>query len=401
MKKNLISLVIVLFVSNSTVNAQWPQWRGPKRDGFSTEINLLKSWPTEGPKLLWSCNTIGDGYSSAVIQDERIYITGKRDTTRIMTAMDLSGKMIWERKIGDVNDPNDLGECSTPTLYKDKLYTFTKPGNLYCVDARTGAVDWAVNIPDKFGEDSHVCESPLVVDNKVIVSPLGEKTTLTALNSVTGETIWKSEHIADKTAYVSPILVQGKDKRLIVTNAREHIFAADLDTGKIVWQEKISSETFVPLPDNNQIYFPSCMMLNIGPDLDSFNIQWRDTLKRKMFGGAVKLGSRLFGTYEEKPGIFCLDWQTGKQLAINNEIKGATLLAADGMIYSYEENSGRVSLLKPTDKSIDIVGSFKVKSGEGPHLAHMSIGNGILFIRHGNTLMAYDIKQQKKSTKVF
>ena len=80
-------------------------------------------------------------------------------------------------------------------------------------------------------------------------------------------------------------------------------------------------------------------------------------------------------------------------IAAYSGIRGANLLAADGMIYSYEDKRGRVSLLKPTDNNIDIVGSFKVKLGKGPHLAHMSIGNGILFVRHGDALMAYDIKR--------
>ena len=396
MKKYLF----LLLVFNNPVFAQWPQWRGPMRDGFSPETNLLKSWPAEGPKLLWSCNTIGDGYSSAVIQGKKIYITGKRDTARIITAMDLNGKMIWEKKIGDVNDPNDLGECSTPTLYKDKLYTFTMPGDIYCMDANSGTVDWKVNIPEKFGEESHVCESPLVVDDKVIVTPFGEKTTIIALNRITGETLWQSEHIDDKTAYVSPVLVQGANKKIIVTNGRKYVLAVDSDTGEIIWKGDISSESFVPVPNNHQVYIPSCMMLNINPEMGRVNTRWHDDIKVKVFGGAVRLGSRIFGTYEDGSGIFCLNWQTGERLAVNNEIKGANLLAADGMIYSYEQNNGRVSLLKSIGKNIDIVGSFEVKLGQGEHLAHMSIGDGILFIRHGKTLMAYDIKQTQSLAKI-
>ncbi|MBN2181042.1 MAG: PQQ-binding-like beta-propeller repeat protein [Sedimentisphaerales bacterium] len=392
-------LFILLFIFNNLAYAQWPQWRGPMRDGFSPETNLLKSWPAEGPRLLWSCDTIGDGYSSAIIQDKTIYITGKRDTARIMTALDLNGKIIWQKEIGKTKSEEDLGECSTPTLYQDKLYTVTVPGDICCVDTGTGTADWEISIPNQLGETSHFCESLLVVDNKVMVTPFGEKTTLIALNRVTGKTIWQSEHIADKTAYVSPILVQGQDKKIVVTNGREHIIAADVDTGEIKWQENISSETFIPLADKNRIYFPSCMMLNINPDLSGFNAQWQDNSKRKTFGGAVKLGNRIYGTFEEEAGIFCLDWDTGKQLTLNTKIKGANLLAADGMIYSYEQNNGRVSLLKPTDNSIDIVGSFEVKPGEGEHLAHMSIGNGILFVRHGNVLMAYDIKQTQSGTK--
>jgi len=181
------ALFLLLLGLNTAAYAQWPQWRGPQRDGSSPETNLLKSWPAGGPKLLWSCATIGEGYSSAVIQDDTIYITGRKDSVRMMTAMDLKGKPAWQKKIGKTEGKEDLGECSTPTLHGGKLYTVTVPGDICCVDAQTGTVDWEVSLPDQLGEASHICESPLVVDDKVIVTPCGEKAMLLALNRTTGK----------------------------------------------------------------------------------------------------------------------------------------------------------------------------------------------------------------------
>ncbi len=391
MKQHLILFVFVVLAFNSPVFAQWPQWRGPMRNGVSPETNLLKSWPKEGPKLLWSCD-IGMGYSSAVIQDQRIYITGTKETNRVMTVMDLHGTTIWEKTLGDSDSEDKSGECSTPTLHEGKIYSFTGAGNLYCLEAKDGTVDWVVNIPERFGQENHFCESPLVVDDTVIMSPYGKITTIVALNRLTGETLWQSECIEDSTAYVSPLLVQGQDKKIVVTNGRKHVLAVDLATGKIVWKGDISAESFVPIPAAHQIYIPSGMMLTIDPDQTNVDTPWQDNQKINVFGGGVKLGDRIYATFENSSGLICLDWQTGQQVALNKSIKGGCLIAADGMIYSYEDKRGRVSLIKPLDDAMEIVSSFRVRQGEGRHLAHMSIGHGILFIRHGDVLMAYDIQ---------
>ncbi len=402
-----IASIVAFFFICLNINAQWPQFRGPNRDGFSNEINLLKTWPTEGPELVWSSDTIGDGFSSAIIHDKIIYVSGRRDSSAIITAFDLNGKLIWQENIGISNNKFNWGESSTPTFYNGKLYTITIPGDVCCVDAKTGALEWKVNLPHKFGGQSSdyfiedlFCESPLVVDGKVIVTPGGNNTTVVALNRTSGETIWVSKTISDRNSYVSPVLVQNKNKKLIVTRTKENVLAVDFYTGDIVYQKKVYTEGFVPLPNKNQVYFPHCMLLDIDTSFSSFNSLWQDTLSLNVWGGAVKVNDQIFATYETTSGIFSLDWETGKQVAFNKGIRGANLLAADGMIYSYEDKRGRVSLLKPTEDSIKIVGFFKVPLGEGANLAHMSIANGLLFVRHGKFLMAYDIKQTgSKSSK--
>jgi hypothetical protein len=135
-------------------------------------------------------------------------------------------------------------------------------------------------------------------------------------------------------------------------------------------------------------------MLNISNDLSSFNFQWSDTVKVSPLGGTVRLGNRIYGTFANIKGLFCMDWETGKILSINKEVSSANLLVADGMIYGYEDRNGRVFLIKPNGVNTDMVSSFRIKTGSGAHLAHLSIANGTLFIRHGKYLMAYDVKHQ-------
>ncbi len=396
------SLFAFIFI-HQLMYAQWPQWRGPMRDGSSSEINLLKTWPPEGPLLVWSSDTIGDGYGSAIIQDGVVYVAGTRDSSEIITAFDINGKLIWQKRFGKALKDTEgwMAQVSTPTFYKNKIYALTASGEISCINSKTGALNWTISTPGKFegavGCKSMFCESPLVSDDKVILTPCSKNHTLIALNSSTGETIWASESIADTGNFVSPVMIRGEDKKLIITNTQKFFMAVDLNTGKFVWKER-GSATYVPLPGDKQVYFSGFKeggrMLNISEDLGSFNFTWCDSLKIKNMGGAVKLGNRIFGTYENRKGIFCVDWETGKKQLYDNEIRGANLLAADGMIYSYEDRTGRISLLKPTVDKIEVAGSFKVLQGNGANLAHMSIGNGILFVRHGKTLMAYNIKKQ-------
>ena len=289
---------------------------------------------------------------------------------------------------------------STPTFYQGKVYAVGKQGDVVCLDAKTGVSIWTLNLRTQFAGDREnvFCESLIVVDGRVLVTPGGNSTTMVALDSTTGETVWTSESLNDQVRFVSPVLIQAKEKKLIVTMTRNYYLAVDSESGKIVWQEKGFSNYFVPLPGGRQVHFSSSKngskMLAISEDLKVFQYKWRDDLFLKQSGGAVKLGDRLFGTFERGAGIVCLHWDTGRQLAVNKGIRGANLLAADGMIYSYEDKRGRISLLKPLEDEIEVVSSFKVPLGKGPHFAHLSLANGVLFVRHGNTLMAYDIKHQ-------
>lgn len=393
--RNVFTAIVVCTFACSNVTAQWNQFRGPMRDGFSSETNLLKQWPADGPKLVWFSDTVGEGFSSAVIKDKIVYTTGKRDTLEVLTALDSNGKLIWQTALGKAFLNEWPESRSTPTLYKGNLYTVTLLGNLCCVDSKTGKLVWNLDIRKSFGggENENFCESPLIEDDKIIITPGGKITTMVALNTSNGETIWKTESIADSNNYVSPVLIRNGDHKIVFTNVLHYYLAVDFNTGKIIWKDTLPTKNFVPLPNEQKVYvtgFQGGRMLSL--DEKTINTLWTDTIGANILGGAVKFGNRIYSS-SVRSGLCCIDINTGKILGINKEIKLANLLVADGMIYSYQDRNGKVSLLKPNDTNAEVVSSFKITRGTGPHIAHMSIADGLLYVRHGRYLMAYSIKQ--------
>jgi outer membrane protein assembly factor BamB len=399
-----VAVSIIFFISVINASAQWPQWRGPLRDGISKETNLLKVWPAEGPKFAWSSDTVGDGFSSTSIQDETVYTTGKRDSIEILTALDLKGNLKWQRVIGRASKDKDWPQSRcTPTVYKNKVYAITVLGDIACVDSKSGKIDWKMTAYEKFDgkgynlEAGGIAESPLVVDDKLIITPCGHTTTMVALNRLTGNTIWKSESVHDTTAFTSPVLFPVKNKKTIFTSTKKNDLIVDYNTGKIIWKDKNISG-FIPVVNNNQIYFTGAYKK--GGTLCSWNDQlskravvWQDTVSANQIGGAVLLNGKIVVSGNSR-GLVCLDLKTGKILSHYDRISYCNLIVADNMIYCYEDQHGRVCLFKLEGNNLELVSSFKIIAGSGPRVAHMAIANGLLFIRHGKVLMAYNLRQQ-------
>jgi outer membrane protein assembly factor BamB len=135
--------------------ADWPQWRGPNRDGISKETGLLKQWPESGPKLLWQVKDLGDGYATPAVVGNRLYVmssTGTdNDMVKAMATAD--GKQVWSTRLGNVGPnrgQNYPGSRSTPTIDGDKLYALGSDGDLACLEAATGKVVWQTNLRTTF-----------------------------------------------------------------------------------------------------------------------------------------------------------------------------------------------------------------------------------------------------------
>jgi outer membrane protein assembly factor BamB len=119
---------------------------------------------------------------------------------------------------------------------------------------------------------------------------------------------------------------------------------------------------------------------------------WSDTVSANVIGGAVLYKDKIFVSGNSR-GVFCIDFKTGQVLSHYDRISYCTLMIADDMLYCYEDKTGKVCLFKINDRNFELVSSFKIALGNGPRIAHMAISNGLLFIRHGNVLMAYNLKQ--------
>ena len=224
--------------------AQWPQWCGPMRDGIRKEVNLLNIWPAEGPRLIWSSDAVGDGFSSTAIQNKMVYTTGKRDSVEILTALDLKGNVKWQKVFGRASQEKDWPQSrSTPTVYKNKVYAITVYGDIACFDSKSGNIDWKMAAFEKFGSKGYnapaggIAESPLVIDDKMIITPCGDNTTMVALNRLTGKTIWISESIHDSTGFTSPVLFPVYNKKTIFTSTQKNDLIVDYNTVKIIWMD--------------------------------------------------------------------------------------------------------------------------------------------------------------------
>jgi outer membrane protein assembly factor BamB len=399
-----IALSLTFFISVVSASGQWPQWRGPVRDGSSKETNLIKIWPADGPKLLWSSDTVGDGFSSTAIQNNMVFTTGKRDSVEILTALDLKGKLLWQKVFGRASKDKEWPQARcTPTVYKNKVYATSAFGDLACFDCKNGTMEWNMAAHEKFEGKGYIntgiAESPLIVDDKLVITPCGSKTTMVALNRLTGKTLWASESINDTTAFTSPVIFTVKNKKAIFVSTKKHGLLIDSNNGKIIWNETLfAGDPLIPLVKDNQIYFPGSYkkggkLFRWSDNLNKGTLVWQDTISANILGGAVQMDNKIIVSGNVR-GLLCLDESTGKILSHYDRISYSNLMVADNMLFSYEDKTGRVSLFRMNGNNFELLSSFKVTAGSGPRIAHMSIANGLLFVRHGKVLLAYDLKKE-------
>ncbi|KPL23551.1 MAG: serine/threonine protein kinase [Phycisphaerae bacterium SM1_79] len=199
--KVMLIAAILMITTGVTLAADWPQWRGPNRDGKSSDTGLLKEWPKDGPALAWKITGIGGGYSAASIAAGRIFGMGNRGDDEVVWAMsETDGKELWVTRLGPAFSQRASqgreGPACTPTVDGERLYVLGLGGDVACLQVKDGKIIWQRSLTDDFGGRVPTWsyrESPLIDGDKVICTPGGEDAILAALNKLTGETIWKSK----------------------------------------------------------------------------------------------------------------------------------------------------------------------------------------------------------------
>jgi hypothetical protein len=137
------------------------------------------------------------------------------------------------------------------------------------------------------------------------------------------------------------------------------------------------------------------LKLKMSPDGNSVSTVWENRSFDPQVGGVILLGDYIFGTTHMSQPVdswACVDWNTGKTLWTAKWNSRGSVISADGMLYMFEEKSGHVALVNPNPSKLDIVSQFQVKKGEGPFWAHPVISKGKLYIRHGDVLLAYQVR---------
>jgi hypothetical protein len=408
-----LCLSIFLACGVSSAN-DWPQFRGPNRDGKSAETGLLKEWPQGGPKLLWSVEGLGIGFSSVAISNGFLYTTGMIDGEGFLFTYDLAGNLKWKESYGPEWTGSYKGTRTTPTIDGSRIYVFSGTGVMVCFETGGGRKIWEVNTLEKF-EGRNVrwgmSGSPLIDGDRVYCTPGGKKGVIAALDKMTGRTIWAAAGLDELSAYSSAILIEKGGNHLLINVIQKSVICVNAHNGELIWREPYvtPSDTggVTPVYRDGCVYVTSAVereftrggvMFELSADGTSVAEKWNDQTLDCGHGGVVLVDGYLYGsTFDGIPkgDWVCLAWDNGQVMykAKWNGNKGS-IIYADGMLYCYDENTGDVALVKALPEGFEIVSSFRVTQGSGSHWAHPVISDGRLYIRHGEALIAYDIKAE-------
>jgi len=408
-----VTICTAVFLSTGVeLQAQDGQWRGPDRDGKYPDTGLLKSWPEDGPELLLKKEGLGNGYSSPVVVDEMIYISGKRDVSDVLTKLDMDGNILWETTYGTAWDRSFPETRSTPTIEDGRIYIMGGLGTVVCMDTETGEIIWQKNTHEEFEGEFHrwgMTESLLLTHKAVISSPTGGQTAVVALDKKDGSLLWKSEPTGGVRSYVSPLLVEHNGTRMVLIHSSEDILAVDPESGEIYWSVDLTTEygfggrrnnTNTPLYHNGEIYTTSGydaqgVMLKLSDDGKSAEVKWHNGDLDVHHGGLVLQDGYLYGANWINNGNgnwVCQEWETGKKMWEEKWHNKGSIIYADGLLYIFEEKQGHIGLLEPSPESFKLISSFRLESRSGPYWAHMAFFNKKLFVRHGEVLYIYDIE---------
>jgi outer membrane protein assembly factor BamB len=410
--KKLLSLSLIFLMiclCSQTFSQTVYQWRGPDRDGKYPENGLLKQWPEKGPQLLWSNETLGEGYAAPVVTSDKLFVNGVVGGNSYLFAFDLKGKLLWKSPngkefTGDGYAANFPGARPTPTVVNDLVYTSSGLGRIACFETSTGKEKWAVDmVKDLKGymNEFGYAES-FVTDEKLLYCfPGGPLNNIAALDRLTGKTVWTSKALGDTTHFCSPILINLPSRKIYVSVSRRWLFAVDCQNGELLWKYPVAfkydgDHVNTPVYEAPYLYWVSgdengngAVKLELAADGKSVKEIWNNPQVRNSMGGLIVIDGKLFTTTENK-NMNILDPAKG---AVTDKIKApyGGLIFADNKFLVYG-NNGDVSLFNYENGKLTPGGTFKITKGSKEHFAHPVIANGVLYIRHGEALMAYKVK---------
>lgn len=404
----------VLFITTAAPAADWPQWRGPNRDGICRETGLLRQWPDQGPTLLWQVKDLGQGYSTPAVVGERLYVLASKgvqdEFVKALRVRD--GKEIWSSRVGTVGPnqgPQHPGARSTPTVDGELLYALGSDGDLACLETATGQVRWKKNLRSEFGGrpgNWAYAESPLIDRDVVVVTPGGEEATIVALNKKTGGVIWKSAVAGgDKAAYASTIVVEAGGIRQYVQFVEKGLVGLDAKSGKFLWrfdQSAKGSPANIPTPVAGDAYVYSATNLGSSGLIrlkgDGVTVEPEQVYLAKRLpnaiGGSVLVDEHLYGASGQ--AMMCVEFKTGNVKWSERGVGAASVLYADGRLYVHGE-SGDVALVEVTPEAYRQRGRFappdppKRGNAGDQAWAYPVIADGRLYIRDADCLWCYDI----------
>jgi outer membrane protein assembly factor BamB len=398
----VVTLLAAALGAQTTVTTDWPQWRGPDRNGISKETGLLKQWPPIGPTQLWRVTTLGAGYGSVAVKGDRIYVqmmTGRQSSVASLNRA--NGQILWSRALGpSSNNDRGSGPRGTPTIDGDRLYVLTESGNLACLLLADGTPVWQRNLLQEQRASNIqwlLSQSPLIDGNNVIVSPGAG---IAAVDKMTGKTVWSTPGLRDEAAYSSVISADVQGVRTLLTFTATAAVGVRASDGKVMFRyPKVANGTAniaTPVFSGNKVFFTSgygtgAALLGLtaqGGEVKAQEIYFTRDMKNH-HGGVVLVNGTIYGFNDAI--LTALDFETGKMLWRDRSVGKGSITYADGHLYALSENNV-MGLVEASPTGYREKGRFEIPDSGLNSWAHPVVSGGRLYIRNQGSLAAYDIR---------
>lgn len=382
--------------------SDWPQYRGPDRNGISAETGILTSWAEDGPRVLWRTE-LGDGYSGIAVADGRAYTMYGRGDDEFVLCLDAgTGERLWRHRT-DANrrDGQGGGPRSTPTVDRGIVYALGARGRLVALNAKNGREIWSRDLGDDLGARVPrwgVSTSPLVEDDRLLVKAGGSSgRSLVAFNRRNGEIVWTAGD--DEPAYSSPIAVTIHGTRQVVFFTKKGLVAVSPDDGeeywrvpwKTSWGVNAAMPIFLP-PDRIFIstsYDVGATLVRVRKSGDGFRAEevWRSRVMKNHFNTSVLHEGHIYGF--DDATLKCIDAATGEQKWRARGFAKGSLIVADGHLIIFGER-GQLAVAAASPEGYEEKARARIFSGKTwtmPTLSH-----GRLYLRNEEELLALDLR---------
>lgn len=401
MNARRLSACLLLAALSFSVSAQdsfdWPQWRGPKRNGVSAEKDFLTAWPKEGPIRLWAAK-VGVGLSSVSVVGSRLYTMGNvSDVDHVMCLDTANGKLVWDYKYPcTAADPNGYpGPRCTPTVDGNLVFTVSRNGHVLCLSAANGALVWSKRIVDDFAgfiPQWGYAGSPLVEGELLILETGASGRSVVALEKKTGRLVWSNGNFA--AGYASPIAFDLARDRAVAVFSAGGLTGRAVNNGRVLWhynwrtQYDVNAATPVIFEDKIFIssgYGSGCALLQMSAN--GIKQIWSNKNMRNQMNACVLWQGHLYGFDDSQ--LRCLDVITGAAKWSTPAYGKGSLMLADGRLLLYGER-GRLGLAEASPEGFRELAAAQILGGNNTWAAPV-LSNGRIYCRSAGDLVCLNV----------
>lgn len=400
----IFGALAVLISAQILVAEDWPQWRGPDRNGISREMGWLDKWPDQGPAIAWKAN-VGLGFSGIVVSKGRAATVGHENETDTFFCLDaISGKQLWKHSYpAELGDKYyEGGSTGAPTFDGDRLYWLSRWGDLFCFEAASGKIVWQRQLQKEM--EARVptwgFSGAPTVHNDLLSLNVGDAGL--AVNKNTGKTVWESAK--KDPGYTTPLPVQRGDKTEIWIGSAKSFVSVNPADGKEIWRMRWVTQYDVtatdPIPYEDKVFISTgygkgAALFKPAPGAEP-QVIWQSKVLRTQFHPAILIGKHVYGvdgdTTDRNASVKCIEVETGKELWSEKGFGSGGLMAADGKLIILSQQ-GELIVAPAVPEGFKPIARAQVlggKSWTAPTLA-----NGIVYCRNSKgDIAAVDLRKK-------